>query len=108
MDRLAPGVIAGCLVPVGYHRMRSTSGRAVGFLLYFHEKGREPMRRCWGWLTRSSAQADTQRAVAALLLVWFGGALGAFLGVFSLVTQEWGGVLQGVALVVLALAVMLQ
>ena len=66
------------------------------------------MARHTCWLTRRNAQADVQRAMVAVLLAWLGGAIGAFLLVWSVVTQAWGGVLQGIALIVVAIAIQLQ
>lgn len=63
--------------------------------------------RFWRWLTRRDIKADTERAVVALLLMWCGVALGGFVVIWSAVTRQWGGVMQGVALMVVGAAVML-
>lgn len=66
------------------------------------------MRRLKDWLTRPDSATDTQRALVALLLVLFGGMIGVFLSVFSVVTHSLSGVLQGVAIMILAIGVWVQ
>lgn len=66
------------------------------------------MRRLKDWLTRPDSATDTQRALVALLLVLFGGMIGVFLIVFSVVTHSLSGVLQGVAIMILAIGVWVQ
>ena len=67
------------------------------------------MRRWRLWFIRRDLRTETQRAMVVVLLVWLAVALGAFVGVWSVLMQHsWNGVLQGVALVVLALAIDLQ
>ncbi len=66
------------------------------------------MKRLRDWLTRPDAETDLKRAQVAVLLSWFGCALGGFLAVWGAVIHSMGSVMQGLALVVLALAVMLK
>ena len=60
------------------------------------------------WLTSPDPHVDTQRAIVVLVLVWFGGVLGAFVILWSALTHSFGGIMQGVALVVFAVAVRLR
>lgn len=66
------------------------------------------MKRFKNWLTRLDFATDVQRAKIALLLVWFGGAVGVFMIVLSALTDSLVGVMQGLAVVILAIGVRLQ
>lgn len=66
------------------------------------------MKRFKNWLTRPDFATDVQRAKIALLLVWFGGAVGVFMIVLSALTDSLVGVMQGLAVVILAIGVGLQ
>lgn len=63
------------------------------------------MRRWRDWWRRHDTQTDTQKAVVAVLLTWFGGALGLMVAIVSAVTHDIVGVLEGLALVGLAVSV---
>ena len=63
--------------------------------------------RLWRWLIRRDARAETQRAVVLVLLTWLGGALGIFVIIWSLLTQQWAGVMQGGAISLLAVTIIL-
>lgn len=63
------------------------------------------MRRWREWWQRHDARTDTQKAVVAVLLTWFGGALGLMVAIVSAVTHDMVGVLEGLALVGLAVSV---
>lgn len=66
------------------------------------------VNRFKNWLTRPDFATDVQRAKIALLLVWFGGAVGVFMIVLSALTDSLVGVMQGLAVVILAIGVRLQ
>ena len=63
--------------------------------------------RLWQWLIRRDARTETQRAVVLVFLTWLGGALGVFVIVWSLLTQQWAGVMQGSAISLLAVTIIL-
>ncbi len=63
------------------------------------------MHRWRDWWRRHDTQTDTQKAVVAVLLTWFGGALGLMVAIVSAVTHDIVGVLEGLALVGLAVSV---
>ena len=63
------------------------------------------MQRWRDWWQRHDTQTDTQKAVVAVLLTWFGGALGLMVAIVSAVTHDMVGVLEGLALVGLAVSV---
>ena len=58
--------------------------------------------RLWRWLIRRDARTETQRAVVLVLLTWLGGTLGVFVIIWSVLTQQWAGVMQGGAISLLA------
>ena len=66
------------------------------------------MRSLKQWLTSSDPHAEAQKAIVVLVLAWLGGSLGAFIVLWSALTHSLSGLLQGVALVVFAIAVRLQ
>ena len=66
------------------------------------------MRSLKRWLTNSDPHAEAQRALIVLVLVWTGGGLGVFVALWSTLIHSVTGLLQGVALVVFAIAVRLQ
>lgn len=57
------------------------------------------------WFVRRDIQSETQRAGVALILAWVGTALGAFLAIWGIVAGSIGSILQGLAMVILGLAV---
>lgn len=57
------------------------------------------------WLLRRDRRTEAQRAMVVIILTWIGGALGLLLALLGLFIHDWNGVLQGVAILVLAIAV---
>lgn len=66
------------------------------------------MRSLKQWLTSSDPHVEAQKAMVVLVLAWLGGSLGAFIVLWSALTHSLSGLLQGIALVVFAIAVRLQ
>ena len=66
------------------------------------------MRSLKHWLTNPDPHAEAQRALIVLILAWTGGGLGVFVALWSTLIHSMTGLLQGVALVVFAIAVRLQ
>lgn len=83
------------------------------------------MQRLWRWFfhlfpwlsgdrlssrprsSRSPADGDVRRAIVAVLLTWCGLGLGAFDVCWSALTHQWGGLMQGTAILVFGWAFLL-
>ncbi len=63
------------------------------------------LRRFRAWLLRRDRRTEAQRAMVVIILSWIGGALGLLLALLGLFIHDWNGALQGVAILVLAIAV---